>query len=650
MVGGLIQIASYGIHDIFLIGNPQITFFKSVHRRHTNFSMEYLEEQLIGTQNFGGYLNSNLSKSGDLLHKLYLKIKIPLVAIEKKNLYNIPIDTLSNNSYTKLNNFFNSINFNLLLQLYKLLSFSNLNYSDVDSKYYIIKNKINYNDLLDKIKDINIKFNKTFLLPFNILIESNKQINIMNLLDFDIYYKQLIQNNSIVKDKLTELLNNYYSMLKTIKSNLNDILNFNNKINEINNRKYINFAWVEFLGQQIINKVEVVIGGKVIDFTDAVRMNINYQLTNKKFHDETYNKIIGNVTELTNFDYKIKPSYTLYIPLDFWFSKYSGLSIPLIFLRYHDVKINILLNNLSECCYYEKLDSNILIEDLIKLDSVSLIANYIYLDTDERKKFAQLSHEYLIDQTQIAKYENIINEKFNVELPFFNPIKQLFWVARNTENIIRLKYFDYSNSYYVDIYEFLEYDRNNGIIHIKTVETQTIIKKGDKINICYSIYYSGSYNVIDVIDNSIYIKFDNYIEENYKYNYTLINNIYVKTSDYLPNSQAFIYKQINSNPISVSTLELNGIQRFYKIDNIYTNFVQPYQYNNRSPDYGLNSFSFALHPEEFQPSGFCNFNQLDLKVMTCEFNYKKKYEVLIYAHSYNILKYEFGKAGIILNI
>ena len=648
MVGGLIQIASYGIHDIFLIGNPQITFFKSVHRRHTNFSMEYLEEQLIGTQNFGGYLNSNLSKSGDLLHKLYLKIKIPLVAIEKKNLYNISIDNSFNNSYTKLNNFFNSINFNLLLQLYKLLSFSNLNYSDVDSKYYIIKNKINYNDLLDKIKDINIKFNKTFLLPFNILIESNKQINIMNLLDFDIYYKQLIQNNSIVKDKLTELLNNYYSMLKTIKSNLNDILNFNNKINEINNRKYINFAWVEFLGQQIINKVEVVIGGKVIDFTDAVRMNINYQLTNKKFHDETYNKIIGNVSELTNFDYKIKPSYTLYIPLDFWFSKYSGLSIPLIFLRYHDVKINILLNNLSECCYYEKLDSNILIEDLIKLDSVSLIANYIYLDTDERKKFAQLSHEYLIDQTQIAKYENIINEKFNVELPFFNPIKQLFWVARNSENIIRLKYFDYSNSYYVDIYEFLNYD--DGIIQIKTVETQTIIKKGDKINICYSIYYSGSYDVVNVIDNSIYIKFDNYIEENYKYNYTLINNIYVKTSDYLPNSQAFIYKQINSNPISVSTLELNGIQRFYKIDNIYTNFVQPYQYNNRSPDYGLNSFSFALHPEEFQPSGFCNFNQLDLKVMTCEFNYKKKYEVLIYAHSYNILKYEFGKAGIILNI
>lgn len=646
MVGGLIQIASYGIHDIFLIGNPQITFFKTVYRRHTNFSMEYLEEQLIGTQNFGGYLTSNLSKTGDLLHKLYLKINIPQVAIEK-NTINTSNNNSFNESYKKLNNFFNSVNFNIVLQLYKLLDLLNLNYSDVNSKYKIIKEKINYNNLLDSIKDINIIFNTIIILPFNIVIEPNKSINMMKLLDFDKYYNELINPNSNIKNKLTELLNNYYSMLKIIKSNLNDMSIFYNKIDQINTRKYLNFAWVEFLGQQIINKVEIEIGGKIIDYTDAVRMNIHFQLTNKKFHDETYYKIIGNVSELTTFDYNIKPSYTMYIPLDFWFSKYSGLSIPLIFLRYHDVKVNILLNNLSDCCYYEKLDSNILIEELIKLNSVTLITNYIYLDSDERKKFAQLSHEYLIDQTQIVKY-NIINKKFNVELPFFNPIKQLFWIARKIENIKRLKFFDYSDSYYVDIYEFLNND--NGIIQIKTVENQIIIKKGDRINICYSIYYSGLYDVINVIDNSIYIKFDNYIEENYKYNYILQDNIYIQTSNYLSNSQAFIYKQIDSNPISLSTLELNGIQRFYKIDNIYTNFVQPYEFNNRSPNYGLNSFSFALHPEEFQPSGFCNFNQLDLKIMSCDFINEKNYEVIIYAHSYNILKYEFGKAGIILNI
>ena len=83
MAGGLIQIASYGIHDIFLIGNPQITFFKIVYRRHTNFSMEYLEEQLNGYQNFGSQMSCNISKSGDLLHKMYLKINIPQITINK---------------------------------------------------------------------------------------------------------------------------------------------------------------------------------------------------------------------------------------------------------------------------------------------------------------------------------------------------------------------------------------------------------------------------------------------------------------------------------------------------------------------------------------------------------------------------------------
>jgi hypothetical protein len=649
MVGGLIQIASYGIHDIFLIGNPQITFFKTVYRRYTNYSMEYLEEQLIGQHNFGGYLTSNLSKSGDLLHKLYLKINIPIVSIDINN--SIYKNSNNNNKfdddYKKLNIFFNSINFNLILQLYKLLSLTNLKYSDVETEYLRIKNKINYTEILNKI-DINLIFNKTIILPFQKIIKLNQQINMKSLLDFDIYYKNNINKNSDIKYVLTSLLNNYYSLLKVIKENLNDKSLFNKKLDDINNRKNLNFAWVEFIGQQIINKVEIEIGGKIIDFTDAIKMNIDYQLSNKKFHDETYYKMIGNVSELTTFNYNIKSSYNIYIPLDFWFSKNSGLSIPLIFLRYHDVKVNILLNNLCNCCYYDKLKSNILIEDLIKLDSVSLIANYIYLDTDERKKFAQLSHEYLINQNQVVKYNNVINGKFNVELPFFNPIKQLYWVARNNDNITRLKYFEYSNSYYVDIYEFL--NNEDGVVQIKTVQNQTVIKIGDIIEICYSIYYSGIYNVLNVIDNNIYIKFDIYIEENYKYNYSLINNNYVKTSDYSPNSQSFIYKKINSNPILQSTLELNGIQRFYKIDNIYTNFVQPYQFNSRSPEYGLNSYSFALYPEEYQPSGFCNFNQLDLKILTCELNNIREHEVLIYANSYNLLKFEFGKAGILLNI
>lgn len=683
MTGGLIQIASYGIHDIFLIGNPQITFFKTVYRRHSNFSMEYIEEQFNGTQNFGGYLSCNLTKAGDLLHKLYLKINIPQVVLNKlqysnaENNINNPYESFKV-IYDKIQNFINLVNYNLNIPLKKLLDINDLKYFDINSKYIISLNRMNYDLMLDKIKDINISFNKTFNIPLNNgstnIIYINQQINLSTVLDFNTYYKLYIkQSSSNISKDLTVLLTNYYLQLKIIKENIYEMLIFYKKLNDTMKRTNMNFAWVDFLGQQIINRVEIEIGGKVIDYTDAVRININHQLTNKIFHTETYDKIIGNIPELTTYDSNIKPSHIIYVPLDFWFTKYSGLSIPLIYLRFHDVKINVKLNDLINCCYYESLNANSIIEELIQLDSVSLITNYIYLDTDERKKFAQLNHEYLIDQTQIANYTNIQTEKLNVELPFFNPIKQLFWVVRDLNNIQRLKYFEYSTSYYVDIYEYLNVT-NPELLDINLLQTRTLIKiktvdynlkknlnKGDKINIINSIYYNGTYTVINIDYEHVYIQFDYFMKEDYKYNYDVFTNngitTYIKSSNYSGNSQAYIIKINESNPVNLSTLELNGIQRFYKVNGIYTNFVQPYQHNSKAPNYGLNTYSFALMPEEYQPSGFCNFNKLDLKTMTIEFNSSyinkemdKSLDILIYAHNYNILRFAYGKAGIILNI
>jgi Large eukaryotic DNA virus major capsid protein/Major capsid protein N-terminus len=683
MAGGLIQIASYGIHDIFLIGNPQITFFKIVYRRHSNFAMEYLEEQLNGTQNFGGYLTCNLSKAGDLLHKMYLKITIPQVAIDRMR-FSIAEKNINSSyqqflySYNQIQQFINAINFNIIQPLYKLLNINNLRYSEINSKYTIALNRMNYNGKINQIKDIKIAFNKTFNIPLSNgttnIIHINEQTNMASILDFNIYFGLYVkqQSQTLITD-LKFLLDNYCLQLQIIKQNMYEMLLFFQNTDKIMNRQNINFAWVEYLGHQIIEKIEVEIGGKMIDFTDAVRINIGYQLSNKILHDITYSKLIGNVPELTTFNYLTKPSYIMYIPLDFWFCKYSGLSLPLIYLRFHDVKINVKINDLVNCCYYEQLNSDTVIEELIQLTSVTLIANYVYLDTDERRKFAQLSHEYLIDQTQIANFTDITTTKLNVELPFFNPIKQLYWVARDINNIQRLKYFEYSTSYYVDIYEFLNAYENSEIdqtlktsrnmIKVKTVDSnlENNIKVGDTIKIINSIYYSSDYTVKKIDAEYLYIEYDSFLKEDYKNNYDVYvrgnETNYLKSSNYMGNSQAFICKVNNKNPIKLSTLQLNGVQRFYKVDGIYTNFVQPYQHNSKSPNYGLNTYSFALVPEEYQPSGFCNFNRLDLKTMTFEFdkNYinesnGKKLDVLIYAHNYNILRFAYGKAGIILNI
>ena len=688
MAGGLIQIASYGLHDIFLIGNPQITFFKTVYKKHTNYSMEYIEEQFNGDQNFGGQLNCTLSKSGDLLHKLYLKINIPQVALSKAIYSSIDLNTNSYNpyptfkqSYDQIKSFIDSVMYNLITPLSNLLNITDITYTEIYSKYTTYLNRMDYTSVYNKIKSIIIEFNKTFNVPlFNgtsNIIYINEQTDISSFLDFTIYFTRYINSTSSTQNKdLDFLITNYTLQLTIIKQNIYDMLIFYQTNYNTMNRQNMKFAWVEYLGHQLVNKVEICIGNKKIDFTDSVRMNINYQLTNKILQDDTYNKLIGNISELTTYNTETKPPYILYIPLDFWFSKYSGLSVPLIYLRYHDFRINVELNDLVNCCYYEEYTYGSPIEEQILLGSVSLIVNYIYLDTDERKKFAQLNHEYLIDQTQVTKFTTN-REKLSFELPFFNPVKQLFWVVRNTDNIDRLKYFDYSTSYYTDIYEFQQVTDSSylnkyspttrNLVKVRTVDItlKNTILEGDKIEIINSIYYSGQYTVKKIEDEYIYIQYDYFMKEEYKYNYTVIyqngTTMYIKTSAYSGNSQAFIYKLINSNPVLSSTLELNGVDLFNKVSDVYTNFVQPYQHNSRAPNYGLNSYSFALQPEEYQPSGFVNFNQLDLKTMTYEFNQKyisnnlsnpidKTLEISVYAFGYNILKFAHGKAGIILNI
>ena len=76
MGGGLMQLVAYGAQDIYLTGNPQITFFKVVYRRHTNFSMESIEQTFNGSVGFGNRVSATISRNGDLVHKMYLEASL----------------------------------------------------------------------------------------------------------------------------------------------------------------------------------------------------------------------------------------------------------------------------------------------------------------------------------------------------------------------------------------------------------------------------------------------------------------------------------------------------------------------------------------------------------------------------------------------
>jgi hypothetical protein len=120
-----------------------------------------------------------------------------------------------------------------------------------------------------------------------------------------------------------------------------------------------------------------------------------------------------------------------YIPLQFWFCRNPGLAIPLIALQYHEVRINVEFEQWINCCYYEADRVRLLRRPPSKsLTAASLYIDYIYLDTEERRRFAQQTHEYLIEQLQYTGAESITSSSNKIQLNFNHPVKELIWVVQ----------------------------------------------------------------------------------------------------------------------------------------------------------------------------------------------------------------------------
>jgi hypothetical protein len=77
MGGGLMQLVAYGAQDVYLTGNPQITFWKVTYRRHSNFAMESIEQTFNGQADFGRRVNCTISRNGDLAYRTYLQVTLP---------------------------------------------------------------------------------------------------------------------------------------------------------------------------------------------------------------------------------------------------------------------------------------------------------------------------------------------------------------------------------------------------------------------------------------------------------------------------------------------------------------------------------------------------------------------------------------------
>jgi hypothetical protein len=620
MGGGLMQLVAYGAQDVYLTGNPQITFWKVTYRRHTNFAMESIEQTFNGQADFGRRVTCTISRNGDLAYRTYLQVTLPEINQHMANADAPPNPTA-------------------------------------------------------------VKVGGQDSTP----------------------------------------------------------------------RTGVFARWLDNPGLQLISQVEVEIGGQRIDRQYGDWMNIWNQLTQTSEQERGYNAMIGQTTQLTyitdpGFDdvdgpceseaprqvcapRNALPETTLYVPLQFWYCRNPGLALPLIALQYHEVKINMDLRPIDECLwavssmYCEttgpagnagigvapggvaglvQVQANAASGKRVtaaygqSLVAASLYVDYVFLDTDERRRMAQNPHEYLIEQLQFTGDESVGSSSNKIKLNFNHPCKELIWVVQPDENVDYCSSLDCNQPLYkllgAQPFNYTDaYDALPNAVHafgskfgLIGVDAQDEYTDGNVIT-AEGLFQQAGAGTLGVAGNWSGMPQGNFAESsalnkgaapgsgpgtvdvtiegvelkaNEVANAAAAGNARPYSGNAVSDAGTFVLAETaldmhcwGQNPVVVGKLQLNGQDRFSEREGGYFDLVQPYQHHTRNPDTGINVYSFALRPEEHQPSGTCNFSRIDnatlqLVLSNSTVEGTKTAKVRVYATNYNVLRVMSGMGGL----
>ena len=524
MGGGLLQLVAYGAQDVYLTGNPQITFFKVVYRRHTNFALESIQQTFNGAVAYGGRVTSTIARNGDLISRSYLEIKsndtnlCPYFGLRVIKTAEVEIGGQKiDKHYADWMYIWNelSLPYSKKEGYFKMVGGKG---SKKANSFLISKDKLgeylteqlNITGITQDItRPLELESDGNVLIIFNLKKPSETDGKaIVDVISID-------ESKTITNDL-------------TLSGNIKDNIYTDN-----NNGLYI-----------IDGTSALASSNNDSTFQDILKVGTHYNDGTAGTDDDTLS--------------------TLYVPLEFWFCRNVGLALPLIALQYHEVKINIHFEEYSFCKRVSYITST---PDL----QASLWVDYIYLDTDERRKFAQSSHEYLIEQLQFTGKENADPK---IRLNLNHPVKELIWVVKKEDTNNNTNWFNYT-------------DKNTQIVSI----------------------------------------------DNYESLKTLIG----------PNSAT-------KNNVSNGKLILNGNDRFSERDGLYFNLIQPYQHHENIPyNTGINVYSFALKPEEHQPSGTLNMSRIDTSTLSLKYISditESTASIYVYAVNYNVLRILSGMGGI----
>ena len=417
MAGGLMQLVAYGAQDVYLTGNPKVTFFQAVYRRHTNFAMENIEQTVNGTAANSGRVSVTIARNGDLVADMYVEME-----------------------------------------------------SEID------------------------------------LSLSDGGANPSN----------------------------------------------------------------EWVAERAIKDVELSVGGQRID----KHYQTWWRLYSELYLDNSKKTTWGKMT--TGID-----GAKVYLPLIFFFNRNPGLALPLIALQYHEVRLDFDLT--SDFTEY------------IKPSSFKVYANYIYLDTEERRRFAQKGHEYLIEQVQHTGTDTLSAGSNQKRLSFNHPVKELVWCLSP------------ANKTFNNMWNFTTKSgvtANDPQLGSSLVDAAAGAQVAHDLGNCPRIVAAAT---------------------------------------------SAAWSDDACSNMTDMKLVLNGQDRFKEQGSKYFNSVQPYNHHSGSPMPGIYSYSFALKPEEHQPTGTCNFSRIDnaqVAINAVSAAAGAPVTLNMFAVNYNVLRIQSGMGGL----
>ena len=510
-----------------------------------------------GTKNFGETITCSIPKNGDLIYSTILKIELPKVVLSKSSSNNDLI-TLTLSEFNEAES--NIINFNNFIKyIYESIYLANSGINNSNETFTNINTSIS--SYLDS--------NKNF-----ILLKNKVGNDIKNAFDIEADLTNISSKNinELEKKNLLQItIDSYIERSKNFLNNLQTVYTEKKKSYDSSLLNNYNFCWIKDLGWNIMNNIELQIGGIIIDRQYSIWLHLWNELFENILKKSDYDYFFCKNSNGYTFDNTEKDSMYLYLPLKFFFNRHIGLSLPLISIRNQEILFKVKLESLNNLIYTDYDGSDI--NDLIKINDIKILTNFIYLDQDERSKFAQASHEYLIEQVNKTSYNRLKSDEINLELNLNHPTKYYILTLQNKSDI--------------DSYKFYN-------------------------------DYTGNFT------------------------YTVTNNF--------PNIDTN-----KNNTVNNAQLELNGVDRTSNYDGSYYNYVTSYETNINTPADGINFYSFALNPNDIQPSGTCNFSRLNRKTiklsLTDEFLTRISSSDYILINflsvNYNILKFNKGLCNLV---